>query len=174
MKAKKRYVRLHVGRWPAFFPYKDARVYGFDFLMRAEADRIYACLACASAFGDEKVCVIWNAARDFFSESMMEARLREILLANKFALRQMYDDLVLSDGGEGCREECPEEDHPVMKILSRLIREHARECLADLDYSWGDRSGLGWADLTDKVRELLATEGSEVIWELTLAEDLGR
>lgn len=173
MKAKKRYVRLHVGRWPAFFPYKDARVYGFDFLMRAEADRIYACLSCASPFGDEKVCVIWDAAGAIFSESEMEARLREILRVDKFALRQMYDDLVLSDGGEGCREDCPEEDHSVMKILSRLIREHIRECLADSDYPWGDRSGLGWADLTDMVRELLATEGSEVIWELTLAEDLG-
>jgi hypothetical protein len=173
VKAKKRYVRLHVGRWPAFFPYKDARVYGFDFLMRAEADRIYACLACASAFGDEKVCVIWNAARAFFSEPVMEAQLRAIFRVNKFALRQMYDDLVVSDGGEGGREDCPEEDHSVMKILSRLIREHTRECLANSDYHWGDRFGLGWADLTDMVRKLLATEGSEIIWELTLAEDLG-
>lgn len=137
--------------------------------MRAEADRIYACLACASGFGDEKVCVIWNAARDFFSESVMEARLRAILLANKFALRQMYDDLLLSDGSGGGREDCPKEDHTVMKILSRLIRE----CLADFDNPWGDRSGLGWADLTDMVRELLATQGNEVIWALALAEDLG-
>ncbi|RZO09432.1 hypothetical protein EKG40_08235 [Pseudomonas moorei] len=158
---------------PSFFPYKDARVYGFDFLMRAEPDRIFACLACASGFGDEKVRVIWDAARGFFSESVMESHLRATFFASKFSLRQMRDDLVLSDGGEGYREDCPEKDHPVMKILSRLVREQVRECLADLDYSWGERSGLGWADLTDQVRALLATEGSEVIWELTLAEDLG-
>ncbi len=99
----------------------------------------------------------------------MEARLRAILLANKFALRQMYDDLLLSDGSGGGREDCPKEDHTVMKILSRLIRE----CLADFDNPWGDRSGLGWADLTDMVRELLATQGNEVIWALALAEELG-
>ena len=55
VKPKKTYAKLRVGRWPAFFEYKDARVYGFDFLMRAESDRIYGCLACASAFGEEKV-----------------------------------------------------------------------------------------------------------------------
>lgn len=60
-----------------------------------------------------------------------------------------------------------------MKVLSRLVRERVRGCLVDLDHPWNDQSGLGWADLTDQMRALLATEGSEVIWELTLAEDLG-
>lgn len=172
MKASKRYVRIY-GRSPAFFPYKDARVYGFDFLMRAEPDRIYACLACASGFGYEKVCVIWDAARGFFSESAIEAHLRAMLFSGQFSLRQMRDDLVLTDGGDGIREECPEKEHSLMKVLSRLVRERVRGCLVDLDYPWSDQSGLGWADLTDQMRALLATEGSEVIWELTLTEDLG-
>ena len=110
MKARKRYVKIY-GRWPAFFPYNDARVYGFDFLMRAEPDRIYACLACASSFSDEKVRVIWDAARGFFSESTLESHLRAILFSDQFSLRRMRDDLVLTDGGDGVREECPEKDH---------------------------------------------------------------
>ncbi|MGY2258007.1 hypothetical protein [Pseudomonas sp. SDO55104_S430] len=172
MKARKRYVKIY-GRGPAFFPYKDARVYGFDFLMRAEPDRIYACLACASSFREEKVRVIWDAARGFFNESAIESHLRTILFSGQFSLRQMGDDLVVSDGGDGFREECPEKNHSVMKILSRLVRERVRECLADLDYSWSDQSGLGWADLTDQMRGLLAAADCEAIWELTLAEDLG-
>lgn len=172
MKARKRYVKIY-GRWPAFFPYNDARVYGFDFLMRAEPDRIFACLACASSFSHEKVRVIWDAARGFFGDSAIESHLRAILFSSQFSLRQMRDDLALSDGGDGVREECPEKDHSVIKVLSRLVREKVRECLADLDYPWSDQSGLGWADLTDQMRGLLAAAGSEVIWELTLAEDLG-
>lgn len=173
MKPKKTYAKLRVGRWPAFFEYKDARVYGFDFLMRAESDRIYGCLACASAFGEEKVSVIWNAARGHFSESLVEAHLRSILSSNTFCLRQMHADLVISDGGEGYREECPEGRHSVMVILSRLIREFVRERLADPGYLWGYEAGLGWADLKDELRRILFAQGSEDIHELTLAEDLG-
>lgn len=172
MKPKKTYAKLRVGRWPAFFEYKDARVYGFDFLMRAEPDRIYACLACASAFGEEKVSVIWNAARGLFSESLIETHLRSILSSNTFCLRQMHADLLLSDGSEGYRERCPEERHSVMMILSRLIRELVRARL-DSGYLWGYEGGLGWADLTDELRRILFDQGSEDIHELTLAEDLG-
>lgn len=173
MKPKKTYAKLRMGRWPAFFEYRDTRVYGFDFLMRAEPDRVYACLACASRFSDEKVSVIWNAARGFFSESQIEAHLRSILSSNTFCLRQMYADLLLSDGSEGGREEPAEEGHSVMMILSRLIREVVRERLADPGYLWRYETGLGWADLTDELRRILFAEGSEDIHELTLAEDLG-
>lgn len=173
VKPKKTYAKLRVGRWPAFFEYKDARVYGFDFLMRAEPDRIYACLACASGFAVEKVSIIWNAARGHFNESQIEAHLRSILSSSTFCFRQMHADLVLTDGSEGCREECPEERHSVMLILSRLIRELIRERLREPGYVWGYEAGLGWADLTDELRRILFAQGSEDIHELTLAEDLG-
>jgi hypothetical protein len=85
----------------------------------------------------------------------------------------MHADLVLSDGSEGYREECPEERHSVMMILSRLIRELIRERLVDPGYLWGYEDGQGWADLTHELRRILFDEGSEDIHELTLAEDLG-
>jgi hypothetical protein len=85
----------------------------------------------------------------------------------------MHADLILSDGSEGYREECPEERHLVMTILSRLIRELIRERLRDPDYLWSYEAGLGWADLTDELRRILFVQGSEDIHELTLEEDLG-
>lgn len=100
--------------------------------MRAEPDRIYACLACASGFEEEKVCVIWN-----------EAHLRAMLFASKFCLRQMHQDLVLSDGGDGIREQCPEDNHAVMRVLSRLIRELLKDHLSDPSYPWGFEASLG-------------------------------
>lgn len=85
----------------------------------------------------------------------------------------MHADLILSDGSEGYREDCPEERHSVMAILSRLIRELVRVRLADPGYLWGYSTGLGWANLTDELRRILFAQGSEDIHELTLAEDLG-
>lgn len=85
----------------------------------------------------------------------------------------MHQDLVLSDGGDGIREQCPEDNHAVMRVLSRLIRELVKDHLSDPSYPWGFEASLGWADLTDELKEFLFEQGSEVIHELTLAEDLG-
>lgn len=141
-------------RWPGFSPYKDTRVYGFDFLMRASSDRIYACLAAASAYSPEAVCCIWDAARDFYGASGLEAVLRSILASNALCFLEMRHDLSNSDGdGEGGgREGYPEEGHAAMVILSRILREILRQRLMDPDYGWPLAEGMGWAELTEALK----------------------
>lgn len=161
--------------WPGFSPYKDARVYGFDFLMRASSDRIYACLAAASAYTPETVCCIWDAARDFYSDSNLEAALRSILASNNFCFLEMRHDLCHSDGNdeEGIREDCPEEGHAAMEILSRILREILRRRFRDPDYAWTLAEGSGWAELTEALKVRLFEDGCEVIQEHVLSLELG-
>jgi hypothetical protein len=170
---KRRYVKLRVGRGPVFFYYGDLRIYGFDLLMRATPDRAYGCIGCASSFSQDIVCRIWDAARDVLTESELEAGLRAFILSNSFCLRQMAEDIVLSDGGEGIANDCPEPGHPAMVVVSRLIRELVKEKLSTPSYSWRYEPGLGWADLTEAVRQLAFDKGSEVIQEMSLLRDLG-
>lgn len=141
-------------RWLGFSPYNDTRVYGFDFLMRASSDRIYACLAAASAYSPGTVCCIWDAARDFYGDSNLVAALRSILASSDFCFLEMRHDLCHSvgDGEEGIREGCPEEGHAAMEILALILREILCQRLMDPDYGWPLAEGMGWAELTEALK----------------------
>jgi len=162
-------------RWPGFSPYKDTRVYGFDFLMRASSDRIYACLAAASAYSPGTVCCIWDAARDFYGDSNLEAALRSVLVSSDFCFLEMRHDLCHSDGDgeEGIQADCAEEGHAAMEILSRILRENLRQRLMDPDYEWTLAEGMGWAELTEALKLRLFEDGCEVIQEHVLSLELG-
>ena len=170
---KRRYIRLRVGRWPTFFYYRDLRVYGFDLLMRATTDRVYGCIGCASNFSQDQVCAVWDAARDVLRESELEAGLRDFIFSNDFDLRQMHEDILLSDGKDGIANDCPQPGHPAMTVVARIIRELVKEKLSMTSYSWRYESGLGWADLTEAARCLAFDKGSEAIQEMAFVKDLG-